>query len=400
VKEDLILPVSHRELDESRFANGVLPEEERRFVSLIDPLSHFEVSTLDHSLHDQGSLILVEDGVAVWDHHELRDERFRGNRQISQFKDIMISDQTSPVQVNQFGRFNCHFRALGKGIRKISFNSLMKKKDWCLFNKMAKKHKKNLGRRAQNIEAITRDDVDGVDFNVQYFEYEVLQMYWKLIIKHRAVRILHKYCSTDLVVKNIDKARKESNWNEIKVYLDSFVEHQGRATKANEYHFWERLIEYRYLLTKGCDLLGRTQSNPFLQKKEFYFWLTIGMEFSSPGQKLIDDVDPQVVYNLSLIIVPILHLLHTDRDQCHQACLYENVCNDWVTPLLSMVNWTSLHFPVIHRMFLNNDPRMDWDELFFTALRADNQQLREFLTKIKFRPSDRVIAGIDQILGN
>jgi hypothetical protein len=64
----------------------------------------------------------------------------------------MISDQTSPVQVNQFGRFNCHFRVLGKGIRKISFNSLMKKKDWCLFNKMAKKHKKNLGRRAQNIE--------------------------------------------------------------------------------------------------------------------------------------------------------------------------------------------------------------------------------------------------------
>jgi hypothetical protein len=124
------------------------------------------------------------------------------------------------------------------------------------------------------------------------------------------------------------------------------------------------------------------------------------MRFSSPGQKLIDDVDPQVVYNLSLVIVPILYLLHTDRDQCHQACLYENIRNDWVTPLLSMVNWTSLHFPVIHRMFLNNDPRMDWDELFFTALRAGNQRLREFLTKIKFRPSDRVIAGIDQILGN
>jgi hypothetical protein len=65
---------------------------------------------------------------------------------------------------------------------------------------MAKKHKKNLGRRAQNIEAITRDDVDGVDldFNVQYFEDKVLQVYWKLIIKHRAIRILHK-------------ARRESN---------------------------------------------------------------------------------------------------------------------------------------------------------------------------------------------
>lgn len=57
-------------------------------------------------------------------------------------------------------------------------------------------------------------------------------------------------------------------------------------------------------------------------------------------------------------------------------------------------------YPQVVQAEVDNDiPRMDWDELFFTALHADNQQLREFLTKIKFRPSDRVMAGIDQILG-
>lgn len=249
-------------------------------------------------------------------------------------------------------------------------------------------------KKREIIERIMRDDPSELHYNEIFKDPGIRDTYWKLVIKHHAIHILHKFRREQLIRERLSLAHAIRDWAAIKVNLDSEFEYQ-------QCHFLINSVEeYQYLHTKGVDITMYFYRSVPYPKEKVYLGMTVGLECPRFLIDKIEKIVPSGFYHLQIIIDPPRKVGTMTGEECLEICLYDNISRlqyqRWTGNTLGRVKY----YPLLKRQIVNrDDPEMNLDRLFLESLSLDIPELHSLLRSVSFRPSENIMNRLRNILG-